>query len=383
MGAFNKHRNILDFTLTSLRRRKGNLLAVGVVYTFVVFLLASAVLFTSAIKKEAALLLAKAPEVTVQRLEAGRQVTIPRRYIEEISTIKGVQKVRPRLWGYYFDTLTRANYTVMVNEELDDRPGEIIVGSGVLAGSEEKGTVRPAIGDSIPFRTYTGEALVLTIRSILPFASELEAADLILVSEPDFRRLFAMAPEQYTDLVLTVRNAKEMPTIAAKIVQLHPDTRPVLREDILKTYDAIFDWRGGLVILTLTAALLAFVILVWDKATGLSAEEKREIGLLKALGWDTADILLVKFWEGAAVSLSSFTLGLLLAYLHVFLGSAFVFMPVLKGWSVLYPHFRLTPHMDPYQIAVLFFLAVVPFSVATIIPSWRSATIDPDAVMRT
>lgn len=318
MGAINKHRNILDFTLTSLRRRKGNLLAVSVVYTFVVFLLASAILFTSAIKKEAALLLSEAPEVIVQRLEAGRQVTIPSHYVEEISSIKGVQKVRPRLWGYYFDTLTRANYTIMANEELNARPGEIIVGSGVLAGSEGSEGRRPAIGDSMPFKTYQGEALVLTITNILPFATELEAADLILVSEPDFRRLFAMDPEQYTDLVLNVRNSKEISTIATKIIQLYPDTRPVLREDILRTYDAIFDWRGGLVILTLMGALFAFIILVWDKATGLSAEERREIGLLKALGWDTADILLVKFWEGAAVSFSSFTLGVLFAYLHVF-----------------------------------------------------------------
>jgi ABC-type lipoprotein release transport system permease subunit len=55
---------------------------------------------------------------------------------------------------------------------------------------------------------------------------------------------------------------------------------------------------------------------------------------------------------------------------------------VLKGWSTLYPRFRLLPEIDPYQVATLFFLTVVPYTVSTVIPSWRAATIDPDAVMR-
>ncbi len=138
-----------------------------------------------------------------------------------------------------------------------------------------------------------------------------------------------------------------------------------------------------MIIVILSVAVLAFVILAWDKATGLSAEEKREIGILKALGWETSDVLLMKYWEGVVVSLSSFILGVLLAYVHVFFASAGLFEPALKGWSVLYPDFRLTPFLNPYQVATLFFLTVIPYTVATIVPSWRAATIDPDSVMRT
>ena len=137
-----------------------------------------------------------------------------------------------------------------------------------------------------------------------------------------------------------------------------------------------------MIIVILSAAVLAFIILAWDKATGLSAEEKKEIGILKALGWETSDVLLMKYWEGVVVSLSSFILGLLLAYMHIFFTSSVVFEPALKGWSVLYPDFRLTPFINAYQVAVLFFLTVVPYTVATIVPSWRAATIDPDSVMR-
>jgi ABC-type lipoprotein release transport system permease subunit len=72
-----------------------------------------------------------------------------------------------------------------------------------------------------------------------------------------------------------------------------------------------------------------------------------------------------------------------MAYLHIFVTDSMLFVPVLKGWSVLYPDFKLTPFISAYEMAVLFFLTVIPYTVATIVPSWRSATIDPDSVMRT
>jgi len=165
-------------------------------------------------------------------------------------------------------------------------------------------------------------------------------------------------------------------------VALLPDTRPIIRDEMVRTYDAAFDWRGGVLIFILAASLLSFIIFAWDKASGLSGEEKREIGILKAIGWETTDVLLMKFWEGLVISLSAFLLGLIGAYVHVFFTGAPLLAPVLKGWSVLYPDFRLTPFIDFSQIFTLFFLSVVPYTVAIIVPSWRAATIDPDLVMR-
>jgi ABC-type lipoprotein release transport system permease subunit len=180
-----------------------------------------------------------------------------------------------------------------------------------------------------------------------------------------------------------VRNPKELITIAAKISEMFPDARPIIRDEMARTYDSVFDWRGGLLIALFSMALFAFIILAWEKASGLSAEERREIGILKAIGWEISDVIAVKAYEGLLISFFSFSLGVVLAYVHVFLSSVFIFAPVLKGWSVLYPTFRLVPFIDPYQIAVMFFLIVMPYTVATIVPSWRAAIVDPDLVMRT
>ena len=94
------------------------------------------------------------------------------------------------------------------------------------------------------------------------------------------------------------------------------------------------------------------IILAWDKATGLSAEEKREIGILKAVGWETSDILLMKFWEGSGRIPFLVYSSVLHWPICIFLSDPLIlFEPFLKGWSVLYPSFRLTPYINVYQIS--------------------------------
>lgn len=371
-----RQRNILDFTLSSLLRRKGKNLALLLVYTLVVFLLASVMFFTHALRKEASLLLQGAPDVVVQKLAAGRHDLIPASYLDRVKGIRGVSGAQGRLWGYYFDPVTSANYTLQAAADGTVSAGQAVIGPGVARSR----LVRA--GDLLAFRRYDGEPMALTVRAVLPAPSEIVSSDLIVMHERDLRSLFGLAPGLFTDIVLSVPNAREAPTVAAKVRGLLPDARPIMKGEVLRTYETVFDWRSGIIVVILSAALLAFVIFAWDRASGLSAEERREIGVLKAVGWETADILLMKFWEGAVVSLASFLAGVLLAYVHVFFTPAVLFEPVLKGWSTLAPEFRLVPFIDPYQLATLFFLTVVPYAVAAIVPSWRAATVDPDAVMR-
>jgi ABC-type lipoprotein release transport system permease subunit len=258
--------------------------------------------------------------------------------------------------------------------DLEDQ--SIIVGEGVAR------VLNVHKGRTVRLRSIAGKFLNFKIKGVLSPESSLVSADLMLIAADDFRNLFGIPDGLATDLVVTIRNKKEISTIAAKIDQIFPDSRPITRDEILRTYDAVFDWRGGIVLVVLSGAVLAFIIFAWEKATGLSAEERREIGILKAIGWETADVLQLKFWEGLTISLSSFLVGVILAYGHVFLTAAPLFAPVLKGWSVLYPDFHLTPFISFYQIVILFFFTVIPYTVATIVPSWKAATTDPDQVMR-
>jgi ABC-type lipoprotein release transport system permease subunit len=220
------------------------------------------------------------------------------------------------------------------------------------------------------------------VADVLPQAAELISADLVLMSEQSFRSFFDYPKDHYTDITLTVANPLEVRNVALKIAAALPDARPILRDEVLRTYASIFDWREGIVLALFSAAILAFGILAWEKASGLSAEEKREIGILKAVGWETGDVIKMKFWEGLLISLSAFLVGFIAAYVHVFHFAAAIFEPVLKGWAVLYPRFQLTPHIDGVQVATLFFFTVFPYAAAVLVPIWKAAITDPDAVIR-
>ncbi|MBI4773185.1 MAG: FtsX-like permease family protein [Deltaproteobacteria bacterium] len=371
-----RNRNYINFTLSSLLRRKGKNFSLFLVYTLVVFVLSSVIFFSQAIRMEAETILQDAPQMVVQRMAAGRHEMIPVSYMDAIDHILGVRNVESRLWGYYYHQAAGANYTIIAKPDFQYADDEVIVGAGV------KRTWESMSPEGLFFKAYNGDVLVMKIADAIDPESELVSSDLIVMSEATFRKLFGTPDGVATDLALTIRNETESPIIAEKIAQILPDTRTISRSEIVRTYAALFDLRSGYIIVILSMSILAFFIFAWDKATGLSAQEKAEIGILKALGWDTSDVLIMKFWEGTVISLTSFLVGVILAYLHVFFADATLFEHALKGWGALYPKFTLKPTVNAFQIATLFFLTVVPYSLITIFPTWSAASGDPDAVMR-
>ena len=393
INTVSRHLNLLDYALSSLWRRKMKNVSVLLVFTGVIFLVASFQLVTQALTETAGLALRSAPEITVQRMSAGRQVEIPVAYREKLSEIFGIRAIVPRVWGYYFDEVNGANYTVMgvdseqmpfaekLNETLegsmptDGTPGRAAVGRSVKQLLAEKGSSRLNM-----FRPDM-KPVSFEVTGVFKEVTYLLTSDLIVVNREDARRLFNIPAAMATDLCVYVANEKEIQTIARKIADILPDTRVLTRFQIQQTYQVVFGWRSGFASVCLLTALAAFVILAWDKASGLSPEEKREISVLKILGWETSDILAVRFWEGFLVSGIAFILGCTLAYIHVAFFSASLFRPVLVGWSVIYPSLQLVPSFILSHFLLVFCLSVLPYLAATVIPAWRSASVPADSAV--
>lgn len=382
-----KHIKILEYALSSLLRRKYKSFVIIMAFMVTVALLSSVLFLTGSLKSEARLLLQEAPDIIVQRTMAGRHELIPVGFAEELKKIRGVGAVSPRYWGYYYDALVKANYTLLgagsgtatlelLEGRLPGKAGECALGAGVadLRGSGYSGELILVNSRNI--------GVLYTVTGIFQSASSLLTNDLVILPDSEIIDFFNFPPGQATDIAVEVHNSSEVATVAAKIKQIFPDTRPITRHELIRTYDMVFNWRSGMMLTVFSAAIISFCIMAWDKATGISAEEKQEIGILKAIGWDTSDVLALKCWEGLIIALSSFMLGITLGFVHIFFFDAFILAAVIKGWSVLFPVFDLTPYLNLFHIFIMGFLSVIPYMACTVLPTWKAAVADPETVMR-
>ena len=390
-----KQVNILDFSLSSLWRRKLKNFGIMLVFSAVIFLLASFQMLTGALSDAASTVLANAPEITIQRMSAGRQEAIPLAYADKLSKVFGIRSIVPRIWGYYFDESNLANYTVMALDtramDLGEKLG-LTLSQGRFPESGEAGKV--VIGRSIEnilgledrrvFSLFRPDLSLQSFKVVGRFSqkTDLLTNDLIVMNLTDARDLFAIPNTMVTDLCIYITNPTEVNTIAKKIALLLPDTRVLTRSQIQKTYQVVFSWRSGFASICLLTALVAFAILAWDKASGLSPDERREIGILKILGWETADILAIRFWESFLVAALAFILGCTAAYIHVAFFEASLLKPVMLGWSVIHPSFRLLPAVTLADLLLIFSFSVLPYLAATVIPAWRCSTVPADSVIR-
>ena len=367
---------LLEFALASLLRHRGKTAALGAVLTLIVFLPASLAFLRSSVRFEAVALLQDAPDLVVQRLVAGRQEVVPQGAVDAVRAIPGVARAHGRLWGYYYDASGGANYTVVVPQDAPPADGETAIGSGV--SRSRHGYSR----DVLAFRSYDGKAVLLTVKAVLPERADMIAGDLVVISERDYRALFALPADVANDVAVYLAPGADPAAVRQQALRALPGSRVVTRHDMVETAASLLDWRRGMSAVLVFAMAIALIIVSADKPSALGVEEQREIGTLRALGWSTLDVWIAKAWESVAVSLVALGVGMLAAYVHVYVWGAAVFAPVLSGWAVLAPSLDLVPNFDLGFLAAVSISVIVLPAAGTLLAIYSAASGDPDAVIR-
>jgi len=385
---------LIGFAINSLIRRGAKSFFTIFIFTALIFLLSSILFISNSIKEELFITLKSLPQITVQKLQAGRHTNIEIKRVDELLKLNGVQSAIPRVWGYYYFDKAGVNFSVVGIDSFDKQykksfesvvkdvdfdtlKDSMVVGVGVdrvLRQNYYKGFFN--------FIKPDGELKKIKIASTFKSSTSLESNDIILMPKELVLEIFGMEKTQVTDIVLKVANPEEIPTISKKIKNLYPDSRVITNSDLRVSYQNIFDYKSGLFLALFIVSAFTFFMIIYDKASGLSSEEKKEIGILKALGWKIDDVLKAKFYEAFVVSFVSFLVGVILALFFVYTLQAPLLKDIFIGYSRLKPAFELPFVLDFQTLFLLFFLTVPMYIAAIIIPSWKIAVTNADEVMR-
>lgn len=388
--------SLLEFSLGALWRRKVQNFGTFFIFTALVWLLCSVLLISDSMKKELFRTLEATPEITLQKIRAGKQVEIDVSIAQDLLMIEGVSLAIPRVWGYYYFKPADVYFAVMgidqfgkqstkslqaLVDTLDvqrlETDNAMIIGRGVQEVLRQN-----YYPDFFNFVTPQGDWKRVEIAGVFDSSLQLESNDVILISKNNAYEIFGMDPHVATDIVLRVSNLKEVATIVQKITQRYPDIRAITTEDLRMSYQHLFDYKSGLFLSIFLISVFTFFMIVFERSSGLSIEEKREIGILKALGWGIDEILSEKFYEGIIISISAFFSGITLAIFFVYSLQAPLLRDIFMGYSALKPPLVLSFSMDFGMVTLLFFLSIPIYLAAVLIPAWRASTLDADEVMR-
>jgi ABC-type lipoprotein release transport system permease subunit len=387
---------LIEFAINAILRAKGKNIFIMVIFTTLVALLSSIFFITSSIKYELDTTVESLPDIIVQKIKAGREYDIETNRVDNIISIAGVESASPRVWGYYYFANAGVNFSIVginqyeeqyksslesIVEKIDfdklEANNSMLLGRGVRE-IMKKSYYR----DYFNFIKPNGKLKRVYIAGVFNAETNLESNDMIILPQKDAREIFGMSEDMATDIVVRVSNPQEIPTVAGKIKLLYPDTRVITKDDLKVSYQNIFDYKSGIFLALFTISIFTFFIIIYDKTSGLSSQEKQEIGVLKAVGWSIDDILKEKFYEASIISIISYTLGIIIAFGFVYIFHAPILRGIFEGYSQLKTDFSLPFLFDIQTLFLIFFLSVPIYIGATIIPAWRASSLDVDEVIR-
>jgi len=387
---------LLDYAIRSLMRRFGKSFFIFFILSLLIFVLASVLMIADAIKLELNTTLKTLPQITLQRFIAGKQSDVPLERVEALLDIEGITAITPRVWGYYYFKPAGVNFSIVGIDAYEEQYSKTLSNltqhfdikllekeNGMIIGEGVKKILRENYyTDFFNFITSEGKWQRVYIAGVFHSDLALESNDLILLPKKLAYAIFGMDEHKATDIIVKVANIKEIATIVQKINERYPDMRAITQDDIRVSYQNIFDYKSGFFLALFSICAFAFFIIIYDKTSGLSSEEKREIGILKAIGWSSDDILKEKFYESFTLSLSAFLLGVTGSLFYVYALQAPLLRNLFMGYSALKPSFALPFSVDVSMLVLLFLLSVPIYIAATLIPAWRASTLDADEVMR-
>jgi ABC-type lipoprotein release transport system permease subunit len=398
-----KHSNLASYALGNVIKYRTKSAAIVLALFISTSILCSVEFIREGVVQDVSASVDEGPDIVVQRLIGGRQAVVPMDWLSNITGIHGIRLATPRVWGYT-DVGSGRLLTVMgvnstdygsvigtVGTELLERgrflnesdTRKMIVGSGIvdiMAASAL--SIQIDIGSILSLISYGGELVEFEVIGIFSSDSKIFSYDLILTDINSAREVFGISNSSCTDVAIWADFGSNLNSVAfrldTEIADARVLTRDAMSDAMLKTYGG----RAGVVAVLWIIVLLVVVLVAFTTSSAGSEEARREVGLLKALGFDTVDILEIRMLESLTLSLLGVSLGISFAIIYDFMLGAPILAGYLLGWNLLLLNGGIPLAVTLSTLFTVYAVGLVPILVASVLPSWRNAITEPDIVLR-
>jgi len=388
-----KYINFLFLLLITYRKKHISIFIISVI---IVALVTSILFISSAIQKDINTTLQSQADFTIQRYKAGKVLNTPQSWIDEFLQIDGISKVQGRIYGMHFyepaetyfmivgidffdDNVVKTLQTLIDNIDIDKflSRDNMIIGSGVKKFLDEY-----AYKDYYNFRPPDRSIKKVYIYGTLPKQSNIVSSDMIIMDIDLARKILGVEDGYVTDIIIEVPNPKEAPMIRTKLTISHFDMRIIEKEDIKRYYKNLFNYKGGVFLILYTIVLVTFLLILYQRYSMISNIDSKEIAILRSVGWKINSIIWLKISENFIVAFSAYLVGVITAYIYVFILNAPLLKEIFLGHNNLSQDITFSQQINTTDLGIVFLLFVIPFIIAIIIPVWHKSIIEPTEVMR-
>ncbi len=391
-----QNRLFLNYLLISLLKERSRHIGVVLLSLLLIFLLSSVLFISTSIQTTIQNAIKSEPDFVIQRVKGGLMVPLPLSWIDDIEDIRGISTIQPRVWGRYTTASSEPVTMLIVGiDPLDPQSNRafskmmnqtdiksFLDGNNMIVGSDiAKWMDMHYAKKSYRFLSLGGEFISVNRFATLPKSSNLISGDMVIVPLELAQKILNYDTQNVTDIILNVPNHAEWSNLKSKLEELHYDIRVVSKQDSIKAYKQMFDYKGGFFLALFMIVLLAFAMILYQRYTQVLSTEKKQIGILRALGWSVQDVLRLKMYETVIVIIFSYILAVTLAYIYVFIAHAPLLQQIFLGTDGYSGNTEWIPVINLPTLMSILLLYAVPYFSAVIIPVWRIAVTDPKEAM--
>lgn len=364
------NRNFIDFSVRLLIKEKKDYFFSFVIFAFIIFVITSILFISHSLKRDLMGAFSNEGQIIIKNSKGGRYAPLGEEHIDALLQMSGVDNVEGKIDGYYHFAQDRRSFHIVVDDTLDDKSMVISKDvSEVLKKFKYEKEFNFLVKD---------DAITLSIKGVIE--PSIITNNTILVNRYKAQEILEMDEDEYSYLNIAIPNKDEIENIALKIPRVFPNMIVLPEYEIKSGYDHLYYYKGGIFMILYIVVLISFFILLKNQISAIYGSRRKEIAILRSMGFSIKDIILLKFIQNSIVAFGAYFLAIFLAYLYVFVFHAPLLRNIFLGEHIT--NIVFTPVVDLKMLFLVLIFTVIPYLASILIPSWRLAIEDVSEAMK-